>query len=158
MAKIRTEREHEVEKINKQMNEEIETIQTRERQQILQLDAKRQQCEVKNDEETCRSGWDLKIEEKRIHYEEQNELIREERDTKLEVTRVAGEEKLQQVRLKRKQQYDTHQEALTRELLIITQERDACEGDVESCQDEYDTEINQVHVKMEEEVNRLFLS
>ena len=72
LLKIRTERDHKVKRISEQMKKEITIIQTTERQLILKLDAKRKQCEVKNDEKTCRSEWDLKIEKRRIRYEEQN--------------------------------------------------------------------------------------
>ena len=139
------------------MKEEVETIQTRRRQQIIKLDADRKKCEMKNDEETCRSGWDLKIEEQRIHFEEQYEILREERDTETVIRRLAGDEKLKQVRIERKQQIDAHQEASTKELMSLTQEREACKGDIESCQDKFDTEINQVRVKMEEETKKIRL-
>merc|ERR1719331_3425628 len=79
LTQIRLDRETQLETLRRESTERIALIQTTRRQQIQQLLTKREQCDMKNDEETCRAGWDVKIEEKRAHYEEQEEILREER-------------------------------------------------------------------------------
>merc|ERR1712039_852179 len=122
---------------------------TTRRQQITELTTKRQQCEMEDDQETCRAGWDVKIEAKRAYYEEQTEILREERDTEMEHTRVTMEETLTQVRTTKTKEIQTIQQTKTAQIMKVTDERDACEGDLESCEDKYDTEINQVNIRMD---------
>ena len=92
------DREIQLQEIQKARDDKMDNIQNTRREQIQQLATKREQCEEKNDEDTCRAGWDVKIDEKRAFYEEQMEIVREQRDTDMEQTRVAMEDSLTNIR------------------------------------------------------------
>ena len=74
-------------KIRHQLNEESDIIQIAQRQKMEQFLAKKEQCEDENDEETCMAEWDVKIDDMRIHYEEQRQIVIEERHDDLESVR-----------------------------------------------------------------------
>ena len=69
LAQIRADRELQLREIRRTGTEAIDYIQTTRRQQITELTTKRQQCEMEDDQETCRAGWDVKIEAKRVQNE-----------------------------------------------------------------------------------------
>ena len=80
LGQIRTEREQQLAALRAAGEEEMDKIQTEKRNEIQELTAKRAQCDTENDEVTCRAAFDVKIDDKRVYFEEQAEILRENRD------------------------------------------------------------------------------
>jgi len=112
---------------------------------------------MKNDEDTCRADWNRKIEDKTAYFEELEEKLREEKDDELEFNIKQKEAKLAEIRVQKTNEITTTTNTFQGRITKMTEERDACQGDLETCQDGYDTKINQVHIRVTEEINRITL-
>ena len=158
MHQIRRDRETEISNVGSTMMMDISTIQSTSRQQIQQYTVQREQCQMENDEMTCRAEWGAKIEEKRAHFEEEEEKLREERDKKLESTKRQMRDELTKIRVEKTNEVTQTTNTFNTKITQITQERDACEGDFESCQQKYDSEVNGVHMRFTQEIERIRLA
>merc|ERR1711884_844556 len=157
MLQIRTDRETEISSVRSQETMDISIVQSTRRQQIQQYTEQREQCQMENDEVTCRADWDAKIEEKRAHFEEEEEKLREERDKDIEFTRKQLEDELTKIRVEKTNEVTQTTNTFNSKITQMTQERDACEGDLESCQQKYDSEVNGVRMRTTQEIERIRL-
>lgn len=154
---IRIEREEQLVKIRHQLNEETEVIQIAQRTKMEQFLSKREQCEDQNDEETCRAEWDRKIDDKRAHYEEQMEIVREEKDEETESVRRRMDAEIERIRVTLVQEIKNIERDTDVELQRLRVEREKCAGDVMTCTDAFDDKIEQVRVRLEEDIRRMRL-